>query len=370
MITFINDEEWWSQMKALILLADNIYLTPYLKFYTDIFQEMNIKYKIVFWDKNNTEFLEDEVYKRYCYETKFRLMKILGYIKYKKYINHICKKENFDIILPLQPIISFLCSDILIKKYKRKYIYDIRDYSYEKFFFYRWIEKKLVNNSTMNIISSEGYKKFLPKGKYYITHNIPRVDFTGHKQLKNPNGKINLSYIGLIRFMDQNKRIIDFFKNDKRFHLNFIGTNAKQLKEYCIKNGVNNVTLIDTFDPKETLKYYDKTDAIMNLYGNNTPLLDYALSNKLYYAACLYKPILVCADTFMEQISSKNGLGFTVRMKSEKEKEDLYNWLTNMNRNEFMKNCDSFMENVYVQEKKLDKELRNKLLHIEQRGKK
>ena len=42
-------------MKALILLADNVYLTPYLKFYTSLLDECNIKYDIIFWDKNDNE---------------------------------------------------------------------------------------------------------------------------------------------------------------------------------------------------------------------------------------------------------------------------------------------------------------------------
>ncbi|WDU82055.1 hypothetical protein [Caloramator sp. Dgby_cultured_2] len=227
------------------------------------------------------------------------------------------------------------------------------------------IQKRLVNNSLINIISSKGYEEFLPKGEYFVTHNIPYNNYTSYRQYKNSNSPvIFISYIGLIRFMEQNKRILLFFKNDKRFHLNFIGTNAMQLKDFCDNNEIHNVTLIDTFDSNETLNFYKNTDLIMNLYGNNTPLLKYALSNKLYYSACLYKPILVCEGTYMEKVINKYGIGFTLKMKSEEEKDALFKYITELDRNKLIHNCEMFMSDVYKDMSKLEKELLKRLQAI------
>lgn len=352
-------------MKILIILADNVYLTPYMKFYTNIFNELGINYKVVYWDKNEQETISDDCFIKYRYHSTGKVGKIFGYLKYRKFILKIMKEEDFNLLLPLQPILSFILFDVLYKKNKRKYIYDVRDYSYEWFGIFRWTQKRLVENSLINIISSNGYREFLPSGDYYIAHNIPRNDYIEYKQYKSSDSeKINISYIGLIRFMEQNKKIIDFFKNDSRYQLRFIGTNAKKLESYCNVNQIKNVTLIDTFDPKETLKYYDDTDLIMNLYGNDTPLLDFALSNKLYYAACLYKPILVCENTYMESVSVKNGIGYTLKMKSLSEKEELYGFIKEMNREEFIINCDNYMKTVYLEENQLSSELKKRLLNV------
>lgn len=347
-------------MKALILLADNVYLTPYLKFYTSLLDECNIKYDIVFWDKNNNEKIAKDNYFRFCYKTNGKLKKIFGYIKYKKYIQKIEKKEQYNIVISLHTIIAFLIYKMLLKKYKKKYIYDVRDYSHENIFIYRAIQKKIVKNSLINIISSEGYKTFLPKGyKYYVTHNIPIGDYSRYKQMENSNKDvIEISYIGLIRFMEQNKKIISFFKNDKRFHINFIGTNANKLKEFCDENNIKNVNLIDTFKPKLTMNFYETTDVIMNLYGNKTKLLDYAISNKLYYSAILYKPILVCRDTYMEKITQKYKIGFTMDLKSETEKDKLYEFIKQLNRVEYIKKCDEFMGHVNREQQSLYKKLK------------
>lgn len=353
-------------MKVLILLADNVYLTPYLKFYTSLLDECNIKYDIIFWDKNDNEKTTKDNYFRFHYKASNKFKKIFGYIKYKKYIKKIEKKEKYDIVITLHTIVAFLIYKTLLKKYKKKYIYDVRDYSYENILIYKYIQKKIVKNSMINIISSNGYKTFLPKGyDYYVTHNIPVGDYSNYKQMQNSNkDTIEISYIGLIRFMEQNKKIISFFKNDKRFHINFIGTNATELKKFCDDNSIKNITLIDTFEPELTMDFYKTTDIIMNLYGNKSRLLDYAISNKLYYSAILYKPILVCKDTYMEKTTQKYKIGFTLNLNSETEKDELYKYIKELNREEYIKNCDKFMEHVYKEQqilnKKLIKVLKNK----------
>ncbi len=294
---------------------------------------------------------------------------MLGYLKYRKFVINEVKKNNYTILIPLHAIVSFILFDLFRFNFKSRYVYDVRDYSYERFFLYRMAQKRLVSNSIMNIISSKGYEEFLPQGEYLVTHNIPHNDYKRYRQYEN-NGcsAITISYIGLIRFMEQNKKILIFFKNDKRFHLNFIGTNAMQLKEFCVKNQIHNVTLIDTFDFHETLNYYKNTDLIMNLYGNNTPLLDYALSNKLYYSACLYKPILVCEGTYMEKVSRRYGIGFTLSMSSMEEKDALYKYIVEMDRKKLIRNCNMFMEDVYKDESELEIEITKRLQDIKEKG--
>lgn len=337
--------------KVLFILADNVYLTPYLNKYIERIQS-KCDFKVMYWDKNDNEIIQSDKYIRF-YEHN----KLIGYIKYKKEIINYLKNNSFDIIIPLHQIIFLLIGNFLLRNYKYKYIYDVRDYSYEKYYFVRKIQNKLVNKSIINIISSEGFKEFLPEAKYFITHNIPNVvnksiyDYDFYK-----HSPIRISYIGLIRFMDQNKKIIDFFKNDMRFEISFIGTNALELEEYCKENKVHNVNLVGTFDPKETMRFYDETDIIMNLYGNHTPLLDYAISNKFYYSILLKKPILVCKDTFMEKVSKEANVGFVMELENNEEKDNLYEYYRNIDIKDFEESCNQYLNKVYSDEKLLDKQ--------------
>lgn len=357
-------------MKALLILSDNIYLTPYLNFYKELLKQLSINYEVVYWDKNVNEIIAEKNYYRFTFSTKGKLSKVRGYINFRRLIKRLLKENEYNIIIPLHSIISFILADSFLLSFKNHYIYDIRDYSYEKFFFYRWVQKQLVTHSIINIISSEGYKKFLPNGEYFITHNLP--DITGLNRVKQLEGDyklpIQLSYIGLIRFQEQNKKIINFFANDSRFHLNFIGTNAEELREFCQEKEISNVHLIDTFHPKDTLYFYENTDMILNLYGNHTPLLDYALSNKLYYAASLYKPILVCEDTYMEKVSTENGFGFVLPMKDESEKDCLISYIQNLDRQKLIRNCDSFMKKISLEKQKTETELESRILSLRKKN--
>lgn len=358
-------------MNVLIILSDNVYLTPYLSYYTNLLEQNSIDYDVMYWDKNKNEFISNDKYYRFSINKSGYINKLIGYIKYKHMILRQISKKSYDLIIPLHPQTSFIIYKKLIKKYHKKYIFDIRDYSYEKYCLYRKIQKKLINNSLLNVISSPGYKKFLPQGNYYICHNVPNEKNINVYQTsrRDTNKKIQISYIGLIRFMEQNIKIINFFKNDSRFQLNFVGTNSKKIEEYCKKNNIKNVTLIDTFPKNKTLEYYKQADIIMNLYGNNTPLLNYALSNKLYYSACLYKPILVCPKTYMSEIVSKYNLGYELHMKEKKELDDLYKYYNEININSFKSNSRKFMNKVYQANNKLTKKITNELIRLKKEGK-
>ena len=341
-------------MKALLIASDNLYLTPYMSLYVHTLQKHQVEYNILYWDKNHNEPATDDRYVRFEAKNDSVIDKIRGYLCFRATIQKTLKEQKYDLIVCLHSVCNLLLYDVLMTKYKGKYVFDVRDYSFEKYALVRAMENKLVKHSAINIISSEGYKSFLPDGKYQIAHNLPSTDCHPYKQWDNrEETPIRICYIGLIRFMEQNKKIIDFFKNDERFQLCFIGTNADQLAPYCKENSVSNVELIGTFDSTKTLEYYRNADLIMNLYGNHTPLLDYALSNKLYYAAMLYKPILVCPDTYMEKVSSHFEFGYVLDMEADEERDKLYAFVTEIEREKLICNCDKFMEYAKNQQAQL-----------------
>lgn len=354
-------------MRAIIILSDNIYLTPYLNYYLDILNLCNISYDIIYWDKNNNEKIDKENYYRFVFSTNKKLKKIIGYFKFRSFIKNIIKNNSYNLIIPLHMTIYLIINNYFIRHFKKRFIFDVRDYSYEKFLIFRIIEKRLAKNSLINIISSKGYIKFLPKSKYYIHHNFIHKDYENYKQYNNSDGVIELSFIGLIRFMEQNKKIISFFKNDNRFHLNFIGTNAEMLMNFCKEHNVKNVSLIGTFNSEQTLDYYKKSDGIMNMYGNNSKLLDYALSNKLYYSAVLYKPILVSKNTYMAEITKKYNLGVCMELKNRSELDYLYNYFNNLDRKEYIKNCDLFINDILKEQEKTKLEIIKRIKKLDKR---
>lgn len=347
--------------KICFISLNNMYLNPYIKKYQDI---INCDYDIIYWNRHN---LKEEIIANNIYEFKYTLdegsstmNKLRGYLNFAKFAKRIIKEYKYSGIILLQTSCGILLRRELIKYYNKKYIVDIRDYTMEKNKIFYFLESSLIINSGMAIISSEGYKKFLPAFNYIKVHNDINIDediVYRFRNRKKEKGRIVISFIGLIRFNEENKRNIKIFANDDRFELRFIGENALSLSEYCNENNIFNVKLIDRFPPSKTLDYYEGTDIIYNLYGNNTPLLDYALSNKLYYAAKLGKPILVSPNTYMEKISVENGFGFSLNPKEPDILNNLYDYYINIEWESFFKRCDLFIQSVELDNRIFNKEV-------------
>ena len=147
------------------------------------------------------------------------------------------------------------------------------------------------------------------KNHGHNAHNYTPFDkealagFLSSIQSKKDNGVINISYVGTVRFLNMDKKILRLFANDERFSINYFGRGSEALESYCKDNKIQNVRFHGSFSPSHVMDFYKETDLINNLYGNHTKELDYALSNKIYHAGQLHLPILVCPETYMQEVS-------------------------------------------------------------------
>ena len=224
---------------------------------------------------------------------------------------------------------------------------------------YRKIEKDVIYNSYATVISSPAYKKFLPEYGYVISHNytcFSEDDIKSIREANRENDKpIEISFVGTIRFVDMNKKMLKLFANDNRFKLSFFGTGSEILEDFCNKEKISNVNFHGRFESKKTLSFYRNTDMINNLYGNNNRFLDYALSNKLYHAAQLHMPILVCPGTYMEEISSKYNMGFVFDINNPNEPDRLFSWFSNLDRKNLAEGCEEFISLVQEENRDFEK---------------
>lgn len=224
------------------------------------------------------------------------------------------------------------CSFYLRKKYKNKIWIDVRDDLYEWFKPFYLTEKIGIDVSYATTISSHEFETFLPKHNYFYMHNIDsnyKWMIENFNHTEDNDGKIRISFIGNVRYYEQNKRLLTLLGNDNRFKLQYYGNGSKTLEDYCKKNNILNVEFYGAFQQKDTIKFYEKTDIINNMYGNETLNLRVALSNKLYYGLFLELPILVSHDTYMEKLVNEYNIGYTFH-EDETFADNLYNWYCEM----------------------------------------
>src|SRR5699024_1197079 len=98
-----------------------------------------------------------------------------------------------------------MIADLVLNKYKSRYILDVRDYTYEKYSWYLKIMRQLIESSFFTSISSRGFIKFLGESdKFIVTHNISNINkavktTNTTNNLKNKD-VISIGFVGNVRY--------------------------------------------------------------------------------------------------------------------------------------------------------------------------
>lgn len=350
-------------MKVLIVGFFTKTYMPYMEQYEKSLKEKNIEYDIVCFDRDCTK----ETYKEgnmYVYShktTASRLQKMVPVFKYAKYIKNIMKENNYDKIIVLTTMPGILIYRTLLKKYKNKYIFDYRDYTYEKYRFFKNMVNKLIDNSYATFISSEGYKRYFNNQKnIYLSHNISNMeDIIENCEPLSKKESIKIGFLGYVRYFDVNTKLINDLKNDSKYSLSYIGTAFSDcdLQGYCNDNKINNVSFIGKYDNKDKGKLYSDIDMINSIYSLNSEEVQPAIPNRLYDAALFKKPIIVNEGTYLSEIVKKNNLGLLVKPFEQNIKEEIEKYIKEFDEKQFLENCNKFLENIQNDEINMKKEI-------------
>lgn len=321
-------------MKICIVSLMNIKHSSLISLYTDFFEKYNINYDIIYADKYN---IDEDIHAEniFKYTLNFKgtnslVIKILKYIKFSLFAQKKIFKNKYDVVIIWRTETAFLLlPSIILKKYK--YILNVRDYFFEKNFIIQKLMKFIVNNSIVTSISSPGFLDFLPKNEKYVFVNSINSNVLNIAS-KNTEIKkklpINISFIGYIRFIEEDKKLIKAFANDSRFMLSFIGEGSEKLQNYINHNNFKNIELTGGFPVSKTKDYLKSADIINNLYGNGIISLDTAISTRYYHSVVLNIPILVFKGTYMEKLVNCSQ-GFVVKDYNNLP-DDLFTWYMNL----------------------------------------
>ncbi len=349
-------------MKVAVISVSNIYCMPYYYKYEKIICDAIGGFDLLFWNRDLISEPMDHRVTAYSYDIKcayndLNKWKIFKFYSFFKFVKKKLRTGKYDriVILGTYSLLTFFLQPYLTSAFANRYWLDIRDYTYEHLpWFYRR-EEKLIHSAYKTVISSDGYKVFLPEAQYEMAHN---ADDSAIEQYLNsvpsepdPAQKhpIRISFIGNVRYLEQNTKLLQAFANDNRFLLKYFGSNSDKIAQIAKENSIANVLCEGRFPHEKTAGYYQKTDIINNLYGNDSVELTTAISNKFYFACAFEKPILVCPGTHMEKISTENGLGFAIDWDTSDIPDRLYHWY--LEEFPFSKQKNTYMNRVRADEK-------------------
>lgn len=328
-------------MKIGIVAANNLVYSPYVGFYTEIFKDSGIDCEVIFPDRNG---IEDR-----CSVKTHRLNwdreknSLTNYLKYYNNVKKTVLKEKYDFLILLTSISGVFLSGWVKKHYPGRYIVDIRDYTYEDNFLYYALEKKAVENSLLNVISSKKFTEFLPQNNYLVCHNITFPEKPGRYRFYYPDReRIVIGYIGTVTYEAQCEKLINLVKSDSRFefHIYGGGVGAKELRDIVNSADCERIKIFGQYTPEEKESLIEKTDILFNAYGCGIPLLDTALSNKLYDSLYYRKFLLTSPGTYMEQVSGE--LAYSLDLPKADSLDGLYNWIFERD----LEKADLYAENL------------------------
>lgn len=334
-------------MKALIVCFANLRGVPYIYPYINILKKNNIKTDIVYWNRHGIEEKIDcsnlYVYSHYQRDEDNKFIKLIRMYSYTRYVEKIIKKNSYEKIIILSSLPGVLMETYLVKNKKNQYIFDIRDHSYEQFKPYYNRMKKLMQNSALNVISSSGFRNFLPNEDTVICHNI-----TSYTNMKNNHvekkDKIIISFIGQIRYANKYLNFMESIKNNERIVFRFygFGEDEEYLKNYVALHKFNNIEFYGAYMPSEKSTIIQKSDILFNVYGSDLHV-KYAISNKYYDALIYKKPLLVSKNTTMDDITQ--GIAFSVD-DAVFDAIELIRWYDNIDFVKLEDICEKKLKNV------------------------
>lgn len=333
-------------MKVALICLSNMFYMPFLNSYESLLKKNSIEYDIINWDRFQIEDEKDPLKyrdKKIGYQRSF-----FDYNKYKKFIINRLNLVKYDKIIVFGIQLTFFLRKILKNNFRGNYIIDIRDYNrIIKFFSI----KKAIDNSALMVISSPGYKKWLPNSdKYLISHNTQINDLTKLKEINLNfinNEKINISYIGSIRDSNINIEFINSMKNDSKFDLYFHGEGTENIfiSNHLNKHNIKNVFLTGRYNREYEEKLYDQSDLISILVPNNDINGKTLLPNRLYNAVLHGKPIISFKDTYLSEQVSKYHLGIVLKDFNNANAQ-IEQYLINFNLDEYKKGRVEFFKEI------------------------
>lgn len=340
-------------MVTLIFCGDLKYC-PYLSRYIERLEEKKEAYEVLFWNRGNFKLTVPENYFFYNKPSSENLNKInkaMDFFKYRQWIKRHITESKPDKLILLSSLTGVLLFDI-IRKYKKKYVFDIRDYSYENIKLFRIIEKKIIDNSSFTAISSKGFQAFLPKHDYVIAHNFNRNEMVEGVKFIKQKEPLKFVWNGTVRFFDFQKKYIDALSNDSRFQIVYhgAGTDLEKYQQYCQKNNVENVVFTGPYDNKEKEKLLEGTAILNNCYGGRDgDQLKYAISNRYYDGLIYCIPQLVEPGGYKATVTENNEVGISLNA-DESFADKLYEYYTDLSQEMFEQACKKVIGEVICED--------------------
>lgn len=326
---------------------------PYLRHYIDYLESQKVSYDLLYLCRGLCDAKYPTNYISFsCNPSNDSFIsKLWHYYMYSRFVINVLHKSKYTHIITFGIASSVFLSIYLSKKYESKYIYDIRDYSkILRIALFKHCNAILLKYSYINVISSNGFRKWLPMCfDYVLCHNttIKKLEYeTSNSVVVDYSDKIKILTIGQIRDLESNTFIIERLGNNSKFELIFSGKGLvlHSLENTVREKGYNNVVFTGRYKKEEEDAIVGGTTFI-NVCMDNNIVSDYLLSNRLYLAARLKKPLISFEGSYQAEIIQSYSLGVIIK-RTDNIPATILEYISTFKSEEFIKGCNDFLDDV------------------------
>lgn len=334
-------------MKVALIISGNVSSAPYVYYYTKILKHFNISFDIISWDRLNlgetdtiAYCLKLDVFGNYYH-------KLVGYYRYCKFVQFQLQQKQYDKVIVFTIVLGILLYPFCLRKYDKKYIFDIRDYSIAAKICGRKF-RRMIERSAITVISSPGFKTWLPLGRNYVIGHNCRLS---EKSLVNDSKQVvdgiaHILTIGALRDYDANSWLLKELGNNERYTLEFVGAGVAEpmLRKFVSINQIQNVVFRGRYDKADEIQYFKKA-TLVNILTNNDLNSSTLMSNRFYLSIQMQIPVIVSKHTQQGACVEKYKLGIVVDENLNLQNQ-LEVFLRTYDRQVFKQGCLDFLSLV------------------------
>ena len=306
-------------MKVAVIILGNSWVCPYVNTYKRFFEKAGCACDVILWDRDGSDICAPISYSSGKANLANPFVKTFHYLKYAGFIKKTLREKCYDRIVVSGPHLAILLSGVLCKEYKGRYVVDYRDISVEQHLFLGGIYSKVLENSFCNVISSPGFKEYLPrKYDYIISHNFnidaAMASMAGDYPTVGCVIPLKILTVGYIRNYSSNVKIIQSLGDNGNYSLEFVGRGdaADSLKDFAVSNGYTNVVFEGFYRKEDEATIVAACDFI-NIFFPDDVEHSAIMSNRFYLALIHKKPVIVTEGSVQAALVREYGLGVVTK---------------------------------------------------------
>lgn len=291
----------------------------------DYYVEKGYEVVVLGWNRHHIEIPNNDKVKYKMFKIKSRygdgIKNILKLATFQLwlYFNILFNKNSIDIIHACDFDTAFIASKAYNKR-KTKFIYDIYDYyvdSHNTNFLKSTIEKldiKLINKSNLVIICTEQRREQIKKSnpkELAIVHNSPDIKFESKDKKYNPQN-IKICFVGVLQDDRLIEEIVSAVEQTNGLELHIGGFGKYEQLLIDKSKQTEKIKFYGQMNYEDVLKLESECDILFATYNPQFPNHKYSAPNKVYEAMALGKPIIVCKNTGIDDIVSKEKIGYAI----------------------------------------------------------